>query len=198
MPDTAPRRMTVEEFLDWDDGTDRRYELIDGVPVAMAPPRPVHGALVGTLAGHLFVSLQTRPSCGVRIGAGVRSRLRGSTWLEADLAVSCSPASADGTEVTDPILIVEILSPSTEAHDRRRKLPEYRALPTVQEILLVAQDAFYCEVHRRLDAGRWLTDLVQGPDAVLRLDSVRLTLPLSALYANIPIAAEPAVADRTE
>ncbi len=191
MPDTAPRRMTVQEFLVWDDGTDRRYELIDGVPVAMTPPKGAHQVLAGTLTGHLFLVLQGRPPCTVRVEGGVRSRLHTHTWLQPDIAISCTPVVPDQPEVLDPILIVEILSPSTEAHDRRRKLPEYRALPTVQEILLVAQDAHYCEVHRRLDAGRWLTDLVQGPDAVLRLDSVGLTLPLSALYANIPIAAEP-------
>ncbi len=198
MPDTAPRRMTVEEFLGWDDGTDRRYELIDGVPVAMAPPRTAHRIIVANLALHLGIALQDRPPCNVQVQAGVASRLNARSWWEADLAVSCAPVDPGRIEILDPILIAEILSPSTEAHDRRRKLPEYRALPTVQEILLVAQDAHYCEVHRRLDAGRWLTDLVQGPDAVLRLDSVGLTLPLSALYANIPIAAEPAVADRTE
>ncbi len=195
MADAAPKRMTLDEFLAWDDGTDQRYELVDGVPVAMAPTRPAHGTLVGTLSGHLFMALQKRPPCRVQIEAGVRSPLRAESWFEADLAVTCAPIDPDRADIADPVLIVEILSPSTESHDRRRKLPVYRALPSVREILLVAQDEYYAELHRRLEGDRWLTDLVRGPEAVLRLDSVGLDLPLAALYANVPIAPDPAAVE---
>jgi Uma2 family endonuclease len=190
MPDTVPTRMTVEQFLAWDDGTDCRYELVDGVPVAMVPPRGNHQVLAGTMAGHLFMALRERPPCTVRVEAGIRSRLSANTWFQADLAVTCSQAASNDPEVPEPILIVEILSPSTGSRDRRRKLPEYRAIPSVREIVLVDQEQISCEVHRRLDAGRWLTDLLREPGDRLRLDTVALDLPLTDLYARVPTELE--------
>lgn len=88
-------------------------------------------------------------------------------------------------------MIVEILPRSTEDHDRRVKLPVYRSIPSVQEILLVQSEFLFVEVHRRLDGSRWQCDLLVEPDDVLRLDSVGVEVPVSALYANVELGPEP-------
>ncbi len=82
------------------------------------------------------------------------------------------------------------LSPSTENRDRRVKLPDYRSLPSVEAIILVDQQQFYCEVHRRLEGDRWLVDLLREPQARLRVPGIGFDQPLSVLYANVsfPIA----------
>jgi Uma2 family endonuclease len=91
--------------------------------------------------------------------------------------------------VKDPVLIVEILSPGTERHDRRTKLPVYRDIESVKEILLIDSESIYAEILRRED-DRWITELVRGRDAILRLSSVDLQIAMAELYEGIDIDAE--------
>jgi Putative restriction endonuclease len=116
MASPAPKRMTLAEFLDWEDGTDTRYELVGGRIVAMAPPAPEHSRIIGNLAGQLARHL--KPPCGVYVEAGIVLPDRADTYYQADLAVSCTPLEPGARWVPDPILVVEALSPSTLAHDR--------------------------------------------------------------------------------
>jgi Uma2 family endonuclease len=191
MAEAALKTLTVEEFFDWCPADDRRWELIDGVPVAMAPARQAHQMLMINVGRRLSEALDRRPQCGVRGDAGVALPGRQDLFYVADLAVSCHPHRFDaGPIVPDPILIVEILSPSTEDYDRHRKVADYREIPSVLEILLVQQTAMYCEVHRRTESSRWLHDILRGPEARLALDSVNLDLPLGDLYANIALEPE--------
>jgi Uma2 family endonuclease len=180
--------MTVEEFFDWCPNDDSRWELIDGRPVAMAPASGAHQILWGNLAYRFAEALDPLRNCTVRINGGVLSPERADTYYEADLAVSCTPPErGDRGDVREPVLIAEILSPSTEGTDRRRKPPDYRSIPSVREILLIAQDGHYAEVHRRLEGDRWLTDLLQGPEAQLRLESIGLDMPLAEIFAGVPL-----------
>ena len=112
----ADLRMSLAEFLDWDDGTDVRYELIDGRVVAMAPPVARHGALTAQLARLIGNGLA--PPCRVYVEAGIVTSETTDTYLQADLAVSCRPLAEQARWVADPVLIVEVESPGTARHDR--------------------------------------------------------------------------------
>lgn len=184
MGNAAVKLMSVEEFLAWDDGTDTRYELIDGRPVAMAPPLSRHAAIAGRLARAVGNALAGRAGCDVFAEVGIRSVVSVRTFFVADLAVSCQDRPGSSHDLAHPILSVEILSPSTEKIDRKRKLREYRLLPSVQEIVLVDGADMFCEVHRRT-GDMWRTDLLGGADARLRLESVGLDVSLGELYAGI-------------
>jgi Uma2 family endonuclease len=183
MPALKP--LLIDEFLDWDSGDDRRYELVDGVPVAMAAPSAAHQILAANLTYHFVGALISRPPCTTRSEAPIAIVDNDDQCHVADIAVTCRPHGPGQRLVPEPIVIVEILSPSTESKDRKVKLPDYRAIPSVREIVLLDQQQFYCEVHRRLDDGRWLTDLLRHADAELRLESIDLVQPLSAIYANV-------------
>jgi Uma2 family endonuclease len=189
MSDPAIRHMTLAEFLRWEDGTDTRYELIWGVPVAMAPPARAHGMLCARLGGLVDVALRARRPCSVQTEAGIVRPDRDDTYYVADLAVTCSPYERGEQLVKDPVLIVEILSPGTERHDRRTKLPVYREIGSVKEILLIDSESIYAEILRR-EGDRWITELVQGRDAALRLSSVDLHIAMAELYEGIDIDAE--------
>jgi len=102
------------------------------------------------------------------------------------LAVSCEPLRGDDRLLRDPILIVEILSPSTTAFDRQTKVPDYRRIASVQEILLVDSDSVFAEVLRR-QGDHWITEIVQGLAATLSLSSVPLTIAMADLYDGIPL-----------
>ena len=186
MSEVATKRMSLQEFLHWDDGTDTRYELIDGVPIAMAPPAEAHRILAVRLVSRTEATLQSRRPCNAQIEAGVLRPDRCDAYYVADVAVTCRPNEPGRQAIAEPILIVEILSPSTERHDRRIKLPIYREIESVQEILLIDSDSYYAEVHRR-NASHWIIELVRGSGAVLSLSSVGLSLSMTELYDGIAI-----------
>jgi Uma2 family endonuclease len=190
MSELATRPMNLADFLRWDDGTDARYELVGGCPKAMAPPARAHGILCARLAGMIDASLRVRRPCAAQTEAGITRTDRDDSFYVADIAVSCRPYERGEQLVKDPILIVEILSPGTERHDRQVKIPVYRSIDSVGEILLIDSESIYAEVLRR-EGDRWITALVRGRDAVLRLASTSLSVPMAELYEGIEIAANP-------
>jgi Uma2 family endonuclease len=182
----AAKRMTLDEFLRWDDGADTRYELIDGFPMAMAPPARAHGILSARLAGVIDAKLPSRRPCTAQTEAGIARTDRDDTVYVADIAVTCRPCERGEQLVKEPILIVEIPSPGTERRDQRIKVPAYRAIGSVEEILLSDSDSPYAEALRR-DGERSITILVRGRDQVLSLTSVNLSVPMSELYDGIDV-----------
>jgi len=191
MADPAIRRMTLMDFLRWEDGTDTRYELIEGVPVAMAPPAEAHRIMAMRLALRIDAALARRRPCNAQVEAGVLRPDRADWYLVPDIAVTCEPNEPGRQAIKDPILLVEILSPGTERHDRRVKLPIYQMIDSVQEILLIDPLAHHAELYRR-DGNRWLIELVRGAEATLSLRSVDLHLGMAELYEGIALPEEEA------
>jgi Uma2 family endonuclease len=186
MAEAALKCMTVDEFLQWEDGTDTRYELVNGFVVAMAPPAPPHGRLATALGGEIRAALRSRPHCGIYSESGIARSDRDDTCYVADLAVTCDPPQHDDRLIRNPVLIVEILSRSTTAFDRHTKVPDYRRISSVQEILLIDTETVFAEVLRR-DGEHWITEIVQGPAATLSLASIPLAIPMAELYEGIPL-----------
>src|ERR1051325_10971234 len=112
--------MTLEEFFRWDDATDTHYELIGGFPVAMAPPAEAHRILAVRLLTQIDAAMANRRPCNAQIEAGVIRADRADTYFEADIAATCERHEFGRQALKEPFLIIEILSPSTERHDRRR------------------------------------------------------------------------------
>ena len=194
MSEAAVKRMTLAEFLRWEDGTDTRYELLGGCPVAMAPPAIAHGILALRLGARIDAALRSRSPCFGQSEAGIARPDRNDTCYIADLAVTCTPPGRGQQLPQDPLLIVEILSPGTALYDRQTKVSDYRRIPSVQEILLMDSASIFAEVLRR-EGDRWITEIVRGPQATLSLASVGLTAAMSELYEGIDLpdqaAAEP-------
>jgi Uma2 family endonuclease len=183
MVEAAEQRMSFAAFLEWDDGTDARYELVDGRVRAMAPPIEAHGTIVANLARQIGNRL--KPPCRVVVEAGVVPADRADTWYQADLVVTCAPAERGARAVAEPRLIVEVLSPSTAAHDRGVKLADYRKLAAVQQILLVASEDRHVEVWRRADDGWKVQDLIGDAAIPLAIDGQ--PLPLAVIYDGVTL-----------
>ena len=181
MAETALRHMTLAEFLDWDDGSDRRYQLIDGVPVAMAPPLADHGELVIAIGAELRANLR-RP-CRVVGEAGIVPPNRSHTYYQADVAVTCRPREPGERQLIEPKVVFEVLSPSTEREVREVKLPDYRLIPSISEIALVHMAERRVELWFRLD-GQWRMQDLRGNTQV-PLTSLDITLDMAALYEGI-------------
>ena len=188
MAEPAIKRMTLEEFLRWDDGTDTRYELIDGFPVAMAPPAEAHRILAVRLVSRIDAVLAGRRPCNAQIEPGVVRPDRANSYYIPDIAVTCEPNEPGRQAMVDPILIVEILSPSTERTDRRLKLPAYQTIESVREIMLIDADSHHAELYRR-ENDHWGIQLIRGFEASLLLTTVDLRISMAALYEGIAIPA---------
>lgn len=177
MAEPAPRRrMTVAEFLAYDDGTDTRYELVGGEMIAMNPPAEPHVRIMS----NLFRVLDRRLAdpCRAYVGGGVWLSETDDTWREPDLFVACG--GREGFSRT-PRLIVEILYPSTEKEDRTRKLDFYRRFESVEAILFVWQDTPRVELQERA-GGAWIVrDVIGGGDVTIA--SLGLAIPLAEIYA---------------
>jgi Uma2 family endonuclease len=187
MAEPAIKPMTLDEFLRWDDGTETHYELIGGFPVAMAPPAAAHRMLATRLVSRIDFALEKRRPCNAQADAGIARPECMDTYFEADIAATCERHEFVQQARSEPFAIVEILSPSTERHDRRVKLPAYRQIETVDEVVLMASDDIYAEVHRRAAGAQWITEILQGGEAVLSLASVPIEIRLFDLFEGIAL-----------
>jgi Uma2 family endonuclease len=187
-----PPAITVEEFLRWQGGkAGVVYELVEGAIRAQDAASDTHGTvhtrLVTALTQHLD---RVRPGCRVVTGAGVRPRLRGRwNYRVPELAVTCTPNRADVHEVPEPILIVEVLSPSN-ARDTWSNVALYASLPSVTEILVVHSTRIGAELLRRQSDGSWPTE----PEPIaaggrLELACIGLELPLGDVYRGTHLVA---------
>ncbi len=181
MGEAALKRISVDEFLAWDGEGDRRYELIDGVIVAMAPPSSFHGAIAVKFGA--AISRQLKPPCQAISEAGIVLSWRNDTYYQADLAVTCSPIKRGDWATPNPIVIIEVLSPTTEAHDRGLKLVSYRHIPSVREIVLITSDERRIELWQRGAVSWTVTDI--EADENLRLESIGFDIPVEALYDGL-------------
>ena len=152
-----PALMTVAEFLDWPgDGTDTRYELVDGVLRAMAPASDAHGTIMINVAAAIHRQLRgSRPNCRVVGAPGIQPHL-GADWnfRIPDLGVTCSPNRQGEIMMPLPVLLVEVLSPGN-ASKTWENVRAYSTLPSVREILVLHQSRIRAELLLRDQAGHW-------------------------------------------
>jgi Uma2 family endonuclease len=187
-----PTRMTRDEFLEWDprDPSGRTWQLIDGEPVAMAPGNDTHASLQAEIARSLGNHLlEHRSVCRTVSEPGIVPRVRANrNYRVPDLGVTCAPPSRDPM-VPEPVLLIEILSPSNEA-ETWANIWAYTTIPSVTEILAVHTTRIEAELLRRHTDGNWPKESeIIGPDGILTLRSIDYAVPLAALYRTTPLTA---------
>lgn len=182
-----------DAFLERQGADARLYELISGEIVMMTNPTRRHERIVANVGTSLKLALDTRGCTtffgGLRVQANDNSR--GQEKPKPDILVRCGPSSpADDllTYVTDPIVIVEVLSPSTMDYDRGDKLTFYKSLPTVRHIVIVYQDQVRIEHYRRTDeTAEFERDVATSLTASLTLASVAFTLSAAEVYVGVEV-----------
>ena len=181
-------KMTLEDFLAWEAEQPERWEFFNGEAFMMAGGSDVHNAISLNTAFALCQTLRgTR--CNVFM-SDVRLRLAESDDLfYPDVFVTCSDADRARRQVKeDPVLIAEVLSPSTEAHDRGDKFAAYRRLAGLKTVLFLSQDRAHVECFTRGDDGRWVLSEASGETARLALPAFDFELALADLYRDLPDA----------
>jgi len=182
-----PKRMTVAEFLNWHPNDGQKWQLFDGELRAMAPANAVHAYLqneLGRLIGnHLRAS---NLPCDVFTNAGVIPLTMSAHNMRIpDILVSCSPFDLKQAAPDNPVVIIEILSPSNRA-DTWANVWAYTSIPSVQEIFVLRTDEIGGELLRRSADGAW-ADQTSPVEHVLELTSLAFQLTLSELYARTPL-----------
>jgi Uma2 family endonuclease len=181
----ARRRMTADEFLDWaiaqPDGT--RYELVAGEVIAMAPERAVHGrAKVAAFDALRAAVVQAGLPCEAFVD-GMAVRVDDTTVYEPDVLLRCgAPVADECIEIGDPVIVVEVLSPSSRHKDTGGKLDDYFRLPSVRHYLIVKTSNRTVIHHRRDDGGELQTRIMR--EGTIELRPPGLAVEVAALFPS--------------
>lgn len=175
-----PKRMTEAEFLAWEPGDEGRYELVDGLPVAMTGARSKHDRVV--VAALLVIGAQLRGKPCRPSTADIAVRIPNGNLRRPDLTVDCGRPDPDDMVAAAPTLVVEVLSPSTRQRDLLRKALEYKTVPTITDILFVDPDETAVIWHHRADGAVWSEHDLTGADTRLAFPVLGLDLTLADLY----------------
>lgn len=177
--------MTVEAFLEWEERQELKHEF-DGVRIiAMVGGTLTHARLQANLAASLVTRLRGR-RCEF-IGSELKVRTaRGIRY--PDGMVTCTRGARDDMFVSDPVIIFEVLSPSTAATDRITKNREYAAIPSVQRYVMLEQDRVGATVFSRA-CDDWVGHVL-ADDAMLAMPEIGLEVPLPELYDGIDLATD--------
>ena len=176
--------MGVAEYQVWvaDRPDEERWELIDGEPVLMSPPSERHQTIVASLIRHLApVGRDTQ--CRAIPGIAALSDTMDTFAPIPDVMVRCGPMLKDGY-ARDPVLVAEVLSPSTMSRDRGRKTDFYRSIASLQVFLIVYQDEPRVEAWRRDADGNWMKQ-VRGPGETIDLPELGGRLAVADIYDDI-------------
>jgi Uma2 family endonuclease len=180
-------RLTAEEFLAWDAGQSLRHEFVAGEVFAMSGAGDAHVTVALNLAMTLRQHLAGTP-CRTFI-SDMKLRVQAAdAFFYPDVMVTCSAADATSpSSKSEPVLLAEVLSPSTAAYDRGNKFAAYRRIATLREYLLVDPETRRVELYRLGADGLWVLHPAE-PDTDVQLDSVKLLLTPAALWAEMPLA----------
>ena len=183
---SALRKPTPEEDLERERRATCKSEYRDGEIRAMAGASVPHNRLTANLTAELHARLKNRP-CDV-FAQDLKTRTTPTKYAYPDVVIVCGePEFLDEHEdvITNPTVIFEILSPSTESFDRGDKFADYQTSGSLQEYVLVAQDQIGVERFTRQTNGLWLYQRLHSREDSLTLESVGVTVPLDEIYYRL-------------
>jgi Uma2 family endonuclease len=178
-------KISVEDYLAGEEISPVKYEYVYGEVYAMAGTSDKHNIIALNIASDLNNHLRDSP-CQTFMG-DIKVRVSPHVFYYPDVLVSCEENPENPYFRNQPILIVEVLSPSTQEIDRREKLLFYQQMPSVQEYVVVEQQKMSVEIHRRQSDGRWITYYFnrEDIDEAIEFQSVELTTTLGEIYRRV-------------
>lgn len=183
------QRYSLQEYYTLEDAADTRHEFHDGEILAMAGGSMSHSQICFNLAGELRTRLKGKPCQGFE--SNLRTRIDASNRnVYPDISIVCGPVERDQRDpsmgtITNPSVVIEVISPSTERYDRTEKRDHYLKLPSLKAHVLVDQDRPRVEVLSRTEDGRWELSFATGLDASLKIDALGVEIPLREVYDRV-------------
>lgn len=189
MGEPAISPMGLGEFLAWREGQDDRYELVDGRPMAMGGARLKHDRISQNATLTIGPKLRggSCRTCGPDVAIAIANR----NGRQPDFSVDCGPFDLESMVATEPRVVMEVLSRSTRSLDQFGKLDEYKAVASIQHILLVDPDAPEVILWSRNQDGAWSHATLRGLDATLTLPAVGVEIQLGDLYDGLSFRPRP-------
>jgi Uma2 family endonuclease len=182
-------RFTPEEYFEWEANQEIRHEYFDGEVYAMTGGTLNHSE-ISTNFGFLLKAHLRRGRCRLLNGDARVNIYNSNKYVYPDLSVSCNDRDRNNTKfVSNPCLIVEVLSPSTEAYDRGDKFAMYRLSPSLQDYVLVSTNKMAIDIYNKDDRGKWDILNYRSGD-VVELASIDLTFPIEQIYEDIIFEAD--------
>ncbi|MCA9625679.1 MAG: Uma2 family endonuclease [Myxococcales bacterium] len=184
MSTSAPTTpMSFDAFLAWAEGRSERYELVEGTPVLMAPERAGHARMKARVHRALAEAIESAGADCEAFVDGMTVQVDDQNAYEPDVVVQCGPRLPDDAVVVEaPLIVVEVLSRSTQGRDAGAKLDDYFRIPSVMHYLMVKTDRFGVIHHARRADGTILTRILG--EGLLHLDPPGLSLDIGALSAQ--------------
>jgi Uma2 family endonuclease len=190
MSSLALQRLTAAEYLEIERNAEHKSEFYNGEMFAMAGASLAHVLITDNVARELGNQLRESPCLVLSSDMRVKVTATG-LYTYPDVVVVCDPPAMEGgphDTLLNPTLIVEVLSPSTEAYDRGEKFAHFRRLASLQEYVLIAQDRRRIERYVRQEVSEeWLLTEVSDPQGRIALPSIGCTLALEAVYDKVPL-----------
>ena len=178
-----PSLPDADAFREWAWRQPEKWQFINGTLVMMAGASRVHARISANVGAQLWGQLRGRRCQPYQSDLAVR--VDSLNEFYPDIVVDCGSAR---DEAAEPVLVVEVLSPSTEKDDRGRKWAAYRRLKTLRHYMLVAQDQLMVELYTRSDVG-WTLRVFETADATVTIDSLDVSLRVGEIYEGADLAA---------
>jgi Uma2 family endonuclease len=182
---TQPKTfLSPQEYLEIERKAEYKSEYYQGGMFAMAGARLPHNRIAMHAGALLDLQLRGRP-CEV-FGSDMRVRVsQTGLYTYPDVSAVCGEPQLEDDQLDtllNPVLIIEVLSPSTEAYDRGRKFEQYRTIPSLMQYVLIASERVYVDVYTRDQDGRWILTSAWKPEDIVQLTSVECSMQIADLY----------------
>ncbi|MBZ0289024.1 MAG: Uma2 family endonuclease [Anaerolineae bacterium] len=178
--------MTPEEYLTFERASEEKHEYYAGEIFAMTGASENHNLIAGSTYAALYAQLRKRP-CNV-YPSDMRVKVHATgLYTYPDITIVCGTPELEDNNIDtllNPTVIIEVLSPSTEAYDRGKKFRHYKTIKSLQDYILISQDSMRIE-HFALRDNEWVYADAEVPNAVITLPSIDCTLRLSDVYEKI-------------
>ena len=184
-----PIRHTVAEYLRLEESSVEKHEYRDGEMLSMAGGTPRHSLIISNVVGEGRNALKGKP-CRM-YESNLRVRIpRSLLYTYPDATIVCGPLQFDPNDVNrmtiiNPKVLIEVISTGTESYDRGEKFDRYRTLESLEEYILVNQAQPSVQSFLRQPDGTWSFAWFDGLEAVMRVRSVGIDLPLAEVYAGV-------------
>jgi Uma2 family endonuclease len=179
--------VTPEQYLEFDRNAEYKYEYIFGEIVCMPGGSFKHNKIAGNAIRELGIRLSNGP-CSVLTSDMRLAVDTKSGYLYPDASVVCgAPEFADEHDdiITNPKLVVEVLSPSTRKHDLGVKALLYLEVPSLSDLVIIEQDRIWIKHWHRSADGGWKSTLLEDPDGILNIESLNCKIPVAAIYSGV-------------
>jgi Uma2 family endonuclease len=188
-------RYTPEQYLEMDRKADHRSEYVSGEILAMAGASREHNRITINIGSALITQTHGGSCEPFTTDLRVKGRTTGA-FLFPDVVVGCSTLEFEDASLDillNPVVLMEVLSPTTESNDRGWKFAHYRQLATLADYVMLSQYQPFVEHYARNSDDKWVLTELRGLEAILRLPSIGCELPLAEVYERVEFALDPAM-----